>query len=84
MPIPEGEQLELLGDTCAPALGRIPWEGTSPRALTKVRLGFILKAQAPEGMDGNEYHEECGPGMALNLKRPFVYEGAPTLLPLRR
>ncbi len=62
----------------------VPWDGRSPRALTRVGLGVILKARAPEprGVASEAELERLG---QLQLwpyekKSPFVYEGAPLLL----
>jgi len=58
---------------------QVPWQGRSPRGLTRVALGVILKAQAGKSMsdfvsDENQYD------LWVSIKRlPWVYQGAPLL-----
>ncbi len=76
----EGEQF-VLDLTGTPLDLRVPWEGRSPRALTRVALGLILKTRGEksvsEVIDPEQYDlfdaERAPPGL---------WEGAPTLLPL--
>ena len=61
---------------------RLPWEGVSPRALTRVAEGLFLshKAQKHERffVDPDQLSLElAGKGVS-----PVVYGGAPSLLPL--
>ena len=73
-----GEQYELgLWDRRV----RVPWEGRSPRELTRVALSLTLKAR------GGREHERTGCDSQqcdLFEKGPFVYEGAPLLLEFLR
>ncbi len=60
---------------------REPWDGRSPRSLTKARLGFIFKAEPQKherffvDPDQLDLFRETKP------RRP-LYGGAPSLLPL--
>ncbi len=74
-------QLDLFESTVVGA-GRVPWEGRSPRALTRGRKRFIFEAQAwksvGEAVDPEQYD------LWLPIKKaPRIYRGAPLLLPLK-
>ncbi len=74
-----GEQLELFEG--GPVSSRIPWGGRSPRALTRVALGLILKAQAAKsiGVTADPGQFEIWPERS---KGGPLYEGSAPLLPL--
>ncbi len=73
---PDGEQLELW-----PGLfPRLPWEGRSPRALTRGSKVVILQAQAGRGHERFiADREQCE--MVLGDRAPLLRRGAPLLLP---
>jgi len=78
-----GDQLTLPGfEAVVVGASKLPWGGRSPRALTTSYKRFILKAQAERSMsdfvsDENQYD------LWLPVeKAPWVYQGAPSLLPL--
>ncbi len=76
--LPDGEQLELaLEDRRV----KVPWEGRSPRGLTRVALGFIFdprgKKKHKRNRDPSQMEMFGGPS-----KGPPRYGGAPLLLPL--
>ena len=75
-------QLELaLGDVRV----RIPWQGTSPRALTRaqISLSFERERQGHE-VDPLQYDLFGGGVRGGHLgQRGFAYGGAPSLLPLK-
>ncbi len=76
-----GEQLSLFEGELA--LSRIPWEGRSPRALTRVGLSPIFKAQAEKSVSDFVSADQ----LELELtgsEGPRVYAGAPLLVPLLR
>ncbi len=82
MGTPVGEQLELFSDrVMREHTVRVPWEGLSPRALTRGFKWPILKTQGGKSCltprDTGQYDlwlpEE---------KAPRIYRGAPFLLPL--
>jgi len=78
--LPDGDltvQVELaLADTHV----RVPWEGQSPRALTRGYERFILKAQAKESMSEFGRNEDQFDLWATMEERPWVYSGAPLLV----
>ncbi len=68
-----GEQLELsLG------LARVPWAGTSPRALTRAARSPIFKAQAVKDARFRDPAQMDLFGTVTN-RAPWVYQGAPLL-----
>ena len=75
---PNSEQLELdLDDVRV----RVPWEGRSPRGLTRGANLFIFETQ------GDQKHARSRVSAQLDLfqvtnEGPPVYRGAPLLLPL--
>ena len=72
-----GDQLELFTPKECGIL-RIPWEGRSPRALTRSHEVFILKAQAKKSVSDFVGGDQCDlwlPGK----KAPWIYQGAPLL-----
>ena len=79
---PGSDQLDLWDGTCVLGmdLSMLPWRGRSPRGLTRVALGIILKAQAGEERSNLYVDEDQIVLWADRLKGPFVYEGAPLLL----
>ena len=78
----DGRQL-LLEGLGLTALAREPWGGLSPRGLTRVALGGILKAQAEKSVSGLVI-----PGQLefwpSEEKAPWKYQGAPLLVGLPR
>ncbi len=62
---------------------RIPWEGRSPRVLTRVARSLIFKAGAVKKDDRNRDPTQLDLFLVPD-KGPFVYEGAPLLLELER
>jgi len=78
-----GDQLTLPGfEAVVVGASKLPWGGRSPRALTRGYKRFILKPRAKKSVsdfvsDENQYD------LWLPVKKaPFVYDGAPSLLPL--
>ena len=75
----DSEQLELA------LFPGVPWNGRSPRVLTRAQLGVIFTARAES--HAVEMHPEqlmlfpVG-GTGKREKVPWVYQGAPSLLPL--
>ena len=78
-PVGEGSQLVLALDD---AQVRVPWGGVSPRGLTAAYVRFTLKAQAAKARASFSDPEQFDLWLS-GPKGPFVYEGAPCLLPLR-
>jgi len=76
IPPRDGDQLRLALFTDE------PWDGQSPRALTRVGLGFILKAEAapPRGPFHDPEQLELWPVDKPHRERGPVYDGAPLLL----
>jgi len=70
------EQLEL------GLFPRVPWEGRSPRALTRAGSGFILKTKVVVGDVFFDRDQLWLPGMEPPAQRegPRLYTGAPLLL----
>ena len=64
---------------------RIPWDGRSPRDLTRVNLEGIFKAQAVKSMSDFVSVDQCDL-FETRQKSPRVYSGAPllSLFPERR
>ncbi len=77
-----GEQLELWSSR---DMGEIvvPWEGRSPRELTRVVMSGIFKAQAGKSMSDFVSSVQCDLWLAAK-KGPPVYRGAPLLVELPR
>jgi len=74
-------QLELFeGGT---VIVKVPWDGRSPRALTRVALGITLKAQAKKSASDFVDPEQYDLWLPLK-ERPPRYSGAAPLLPLPR
>jgi len=77
---PEGDQLELaLGEKFLVGAASLPWEGRSPRALTRGYKRFTLKAQAEKSVS-----DFVGDPGQFDLwlpekKAPWIYQGAPLL-----
>jgi len=72
-----GDQLEM---TLFPGE---PWEGRSPRGLTRVGLGLIFKALAVES--ASDYVDPLQLDLFPRRRQRTIYSGsagAPTLLPL--
>ena len=65
-------------------LGRLPWRGMSPRGLTRVAAGLILKAQAAKSV--SEFVDPAQYDLFIPPKKaPWQYQGAPLLVgPNRR
>ncbi len=65
-----------------------PWAGRSPRGLTRVALGLIFKAEPlkPRGVASDFELERLGQLQFWppSGKAPWIYQGAPSLLPLKR
>ena len=61
---------------------RIPWDGRSPRALTRVGLGLILKAQAKKSVSDFEIDLDRLDLFAGGIEGPPENPGAPLLSPL--
>ncbi len=76
-----GEQLELFEGGLT--VVRIPWEGRSPRALTRVGLGITLKAQAAKSVSDFVRTGQYDLWLAAE-EGPPIYRGAPCLLPMPR
>ncbi len=62
----------------------VPWDGRSPRALTRAGSGFILKPEAHRHevffADPDQYDLFCKTGHK-DGGAPPIYGGAPLLLP---
>ena len=64
---------------------RIPWEGRSPRDLTRVGLSGIFKAQAAKNTGGDDRTGQLELWPELAEEGPaVVYRGAPLLRALPR
>ncbi len=72
-----GEQLELALDDVRL---KIPWEGRSPRGLTRVRISSIFKAQAEKSVSDFVNPDQIE--MSQLRQESPLYEGAPLLSPL--
>ncbi len=75
-----GDQLELftpkeMGEV------RVPWGGVSPRALTRGYKSFIFDREGRKSMSDFVDPEQCDLWIPTK-KAPWVYQGAPSLLPL--
>ncbi len=72
-----GDQFELrLEDTIV----RVPWNGASPRGLTRVALSPIFKAQAAKARATILMDAQCDLFEARQEECLRVYAGAPLLL----
>ncbi len=61
----------------------LPWSGRSPRGLTRVALGLILKPRGEKSVSDFVDPDQCV--LRLTGRRvPREYRGAPLLLPLKR
>jgi len=60
-----------------------PWDGRSPRVLTRGHLGIIFKARAAKSTGATDFCEQLELWPKPAEERPFIYEGAPLLQPLR-
>jgi len=70
--------LELLDERL-----NVPWAGVAPRALTRVGLSLIFKAQAAK--ERSIFVDPIQCDLFENTKwGPQIYLGAPSLLPLPR
>ncbi len=76
-----GEQLWLQFEGEA-ALRRIPWEGSSPRALTRVSLSGIFKTRGGKSLSDFVDPAQVDLFEALDWKSGPLYLGARPLLPL--
>ncbi len=70
----EGEEWLALGVS-----QREPWEGRSPRALTRGYGRFTLKAQAQKSMRDSADPDQYDLWLPAK-EAPWVYQGAPLLL----
>ena len=61
---------------------RIPWDGRSPRALTRVGLSLIFKAQAAKSTSDFSIDPGQYDLFRAAIKGRPQYGGAPSLLPL--
>ena len=61
-----------------------PWEGKSPRALTKVALGLIFKPGGAKKRERFAFDDRQIEMFPEAIKEPRQYGGAPSLLPLPR
>ena len=75
-----GEQLSFVFEG-EPAACRIPWEGRSPRALTRGAKWSIFEAQAGKSV-GEVVDPEQIDFWLPGPKAPRLYLGAPSLFPL--
>ena len=60
---------------------RVPWEGRSPRDLTRVALGLILKPRGVKSVS-DLFSAQLDLFEVAHEDAPSLWEGAPTLLPL--
>ncbi len=61
---------------------RIPWNGTSPRALTRVHLGLIFQARAAKSVSDFVNPDQLDLFENSNGEPPHLWGGSPSLLPL--
>jgi len=77
-PVSDPRQMDLFEGTMV-ALSKLPWQGRSPRALTKGHKRFILKAQAGGSM--GEFVDPEQYDLWRRIKKaPWRYQGAPLLV----
>jgi len=70
-------QLDLFEDTVVGS-SKTPWEGRSPRALTRGSKMFTLKAQAAKSV--SDFVDDDQFDLWLPVKKaPWEYQGAPLL-----
>ena len=74
----EGDQLELWAVREEYGYREVPWRGLSPRALTRVALSGIFKAQAVKSMSDFVNPEQCDLWLPRK-KAPWKYQGASLL-----
>ena len=79
---PYGEQLELFEGGLVTVV--LPWDGRSPRALTRVALSGIFKAQAGKSVSDFVNPDQYDLFVTRQKKAPWKYQGAPSLRPLPR
>jgi len=80
-PLHDKHQLDLgLPDSVLGNPG--PWGGVSPRVLTSAYRRFSLKAQAVKSVSDFVDPEQYDLWLPIQ-ERPFIYDGAPLLLPLK-
>ncbi len=73
--------LELMDEVKGGSSKREPWNGRSPRDLTRVALGIILKPRAVKSMSDFVDPDQLMLDLWPN-KAPSLWDGAPSLLPL--
>ena len=78
-----GDQLELWAgpDGLSPEEMKLPWAGRSPRGLTRVHLGLILKPRGVKSVSDLFEPIQIDLWPAKFEKPPEQYRGAPSLLP---
>jgi len=76
-----GSQLELI--LCMPELS-VPWEGRSPRELTRGHDILIFRRKAGKSVSEFVDPDQLELWPELTEKAPSILEGAPSLLPLPR
>ncbi len=62
----------------------VPWDGRSPRVLTRAHKGLIFKprgASREVGLDPQQVLFGFASGVGKSEKAPWIYQGAPSLLP---
>ena len=62
----------------------VPWEGRSPRGLTRGANLVILKAQAASRMTEAKFGDQIEMWPTEQKPAPHVWGGGPSLLPLPR
>ncbi len=78
-----GEQLSLFtGRVMRELTVSVPWEGRSPRALTRVALSGIFKARAAKSMSEFVDVEQGDFWLPIKKRPRRSSPGAPSLLPL--
>ncbi len=74
-----GDQLSFVGVLFA----GVPWEGRSPRALTRGALGLIFKPQGVKSVSDFVDPEQYDLFPEAKEKAPWKYQGAPLLVDVR-
>jgi len=74
-------ELERAGQLRLPLYLGEPWDGRSPRALTRGHVGVILKAQAEKSVSDFVSDENQLDLWVTVRKAPSLWEGAPSLFP---
>ncbi len=77
----DGDQLEMFSRREMGAQ-LVPWEGRSPRELTRVRIVLFSSGEAQKSVSDLVSPER--PEIGRPTMGPLRYEGAPSLLPLPR